>query len=83
MAAIGENELALTQFKRSLDGGYVMYRALVREDPFLDPVRATPEFQELVERAESRYRESLDAFVDAGGERLLGPSLLPDGGGDG
>jgi TolB-like protein len=72
VAAVGANELALAQLKRSLEGGYILYRVLVREDPWLDGLRSTEEFQALVARSKVRYEEALGAFVDAGGPQLLG-----------
>jgi TolB-like protein len=72
VAAVGETELALAQLKRSLEGGYVLYPVLVREDSWLDPLRSTDEFHSLVERSRVRHQEALRAFVDAGGQELLG-----------
>ncbi len=72
VAAVDEKELALTQLERSLDGGYVHYPAIAREDPWLDSVRPTERFQKLLERAQSRHREAVSAFVEAGGQDLLG-----------
>jgi hypothetical protein len=69
---------ALEQFARALDGGYVLYRALLRSDPWLDPLRSTPAFGDLVSRARDACRQSLEAYVAAGGERLLGPAPSPE-----
>jgi TolB-like protein len=72
LAYFGERESALAALELSLDRGYILYRILTREDPWLDSLRPTPEFADLLQRAESRYREAVAAFRDAGGEELLG-----------
>jgi serine/threonine protein kinase/tetratricopeptide (TPR) repeat protein len=72
LAYFGERESALAALELSLDRGYILYRILTRKDPWLDSLRPTPEFADLLRRAESRYREALAAFRDAGGEELLG-----------
>jgi DNA-binding winged helix-turn-helix (wHTH) protein/tetratricopeptide (TPR) repeat protein len=69
---------ALREFGRALEGGFVIYRVLMRHDPWLDPLRSTSEFQALLERSREAYRECLKAYVDAGGERLLGPVPSPE-----
>jgi TolB-like protein len=77
VAAVGEDRLALAQLNRSLEGGYVLYHALVREDSWLDSLRSKDEFRPLVARAQTRYRQALAAFVDAGGPQLLGIQPAP------
>jgi CheY-like chemotaxis protein len=77
VAAVGETQVALTQIERSLDGGYIPYPSLVRDDPWLDSLRPTDQYQMLVERARSQYREALGAFVGAGGPELLGVQVSP------
>lgn len=72
LAVFGDRR-ALDQLQRSLEHGFVLYRALLREDPWLDPIRATPAFQRLIARSREMYRECRKAYLDAGGERLLGP----------
>jgi hypothetical protein len=72
LAYFGEQEQALAALNRSLDKGFILYRVLTREDPWLDSLRSSPGFGHLVRRAESRYREAVAAFRDAGGEELLG-----------
>jgi serine/threonine protein kinase/tetratricopeptide (TPR) repeat protein len=72
LAYFGERERALAAFNRSLEMGFILYRILTREDPWLDPLRSSPEFVDLVRRSESLYREAVAVFRDAGGEELLG-----------
>jgi DNA-binding winged helix-turn-helix (wHTH) protein/tetratricopeptide (TPR) repeat protein len=69
---------ALNEFRRALEGGFVIYRVLLRHDPWLDPLRATSEFNDLLERSREAYRECVEAYVDAGGERLLGAVPSPE-----
>ena len=72
LSRLGEQARALAEFNRSLDRGFVVYRILTREDPWLDSLRSSPEFADLLQRSESRYRAAAAAFRDAGGEQLLG-----------
>lgn len=71
-AYFGERARALSTLNLSLERGYVLYRILTREDPWLDLLRPDPEFGDLLRRSELRYRAALEAFKDAGGEQLLG-----------
>jgi DNA-binding winged helix-turn-helix (wHTH) protein/TolB-like protein len=77
LAVFGDRR-ALDELQRSLEHGFVLYRALLREDPWLDPIRATPAFQRLIERSRDMYRDCRQAYLDAGGERLLGPVPSPE-----
>ena len=61
----------MSVFRRAVEGGFHAYPLYAR-DPWLDPLRSAPEFQDVLAFAQSRYREAADAFVDAGGERMLG-----------
>jgi tetratricopeptide (TPR) repeat protein len=72
LAYFGE-ERALAELARAHDRGFVLYRLLVRPDPWLDPLRAHKAFTALVARAREDYGRSVNAYVRAGGERLLGP----------
>ena len=56
---------------RAVDEGFVCFTALAR-DPWLDSVRSAPDFKEIIGRAQSRSRDTLAAFREAGGDRLLG-----------
>lgn len=69
---------ALEAFGRALDGGFVVYRVLLKHDPWLDSIRHTSEFRRLVERSREAYRQCLTAYADAGGVRLLGPVPAPE-----
>jgi hypothetical protein len=77
IASFGDRR-ALPQLARALDQGFVVYRVLLRDDAWLDPLRSTADFQDLVARSREVYRDCLQAYVDAGGERLLGPVPTPE-----
>jgi hypothetical protein len=72
LAYFGERARALAVFNLSLERGFIIYRILTREDPWLAALRSSPEFDDLLQRAESRYRAASAAFREAGGEQLLG-----------
>ncbi len=76
LAYFGEQARALALLGLSLERGFVVYRILIREDPWLDALRTGPGFDDLVQRARSRYAEASAAFRQAGGEQLLGVALL-------
>jgi tetratricopeptide (TPR) repeat protein len=62
---------AIGMLRRAIDGGFYSY-SFMKRDPWLDPVRGSREFNDVLRLAESRYREAVAAFVAAGGEKLLG-----------
>ena len=57
--------------ERGIERGYLASPVLKRAPQF-DALRGTPAFESLVADAEARRLRALDAFRDAGGERLLG-----------
>jgi tetratricopeptide (TPR) repeat protein len=63
---------AMETFRRAVEGGFHAYSFFIH-DPWLDPLRTEPGFKEIVAMAEREYREAAEAFVAAGGERVLGP----------
>ena len=71
LAYVGDPARALTILARVVDGGYHCPTALTR-DPWLDPLRASPEFIRLVRRAEAGHARAAEAYMRAGGERILG-----------
>jgi TolB-like protein len=73
LAYFGEKQ-AISGLARSLERGFVSYRSLVRSDPWLDPLRGNAEFAALTEEARRRYQAAIEAYVEAGGERLLVPA---------
>jgi TolB-like protein len=74
-AYFGERARALGLFGLSLERGFIVYRILTCDDPWLDALRPSHEFRDLVQRARSRYVGASAAFRDAGGEQLLGVTL--------
>jgi hypothetical protein len=69
---------AIDALGRALDSGFVVYRVLLRHDPWFDPLRSSREFVALLDRSRETYRECLKAYEDAGAERLLGPAPAPE-----
>ena len=53
--------------------GFFCYPWMTR-DTFLDPLRHSSGFQELVREVETRHRDALALFSGAGGNDLLGLS---------
>jgi non-specific serine/threonine protein kinase len=70
-AQIGELDRALQLFAEAVAHGYCCTPAMVR-DPWLEPLRAMPEFVRGLERAERGHQAALQAFRQAGGETILG-----------
>jgi hypothetical protein len=66
-------DLANELLAQSIDGGYWTSAALYC-DPWLEPLRATPRFQELLARAEELEAGSRRAFLAAGGNEVLATS---------
>ncbi len=68
-----EHPRAMEILRRSIEGGFHAYALLMR-DPWLNPVREHAEFSEVVAYAERQYREGIESFLAAGGDRILGPA---------
>jgi hypothetical protein len=62
---------AIELLARAVDGGFHCARAL-ETDPWLDTLRTTAAFRELVSKARAEHRQASRAFSAAGGERILG-----------
>ncbi len=70
--AAAEHPRAMEIVRRSVEGGFHGHALLVR-DPWLDPIRGFPEFGDVVRYAEAQVKEATEAYLTAGGARLLGP----------
>ena len=71
LAYIGEIAEALALLSRVIQGGYHCQTFLTR-DPWLDSLRSTPEFIRLVRQAEAGHARAAEAYLRAGGDRILG-----------
>ena len=69
--ARGGHPKALEILRRAIEGGFHSY-ALLTRDPWLDSLRGERSFADLVAIAERGHQEAIRAFLDAGGERILG-----------
>ena len=64
---------ALATLERAVSGGWFCHATVARE-PWLECVRETPRFGALVAEAKTRQRRAAVAFLEAGGDQLLGLS---------
>ena len=71
LARVGDLERALFHLRGAVDGGFYCVSILAR-DPWLDGLRGLPRFSAIVAAADTRYRSARAAFLDAGGDRVLG-----------
>ena len=76
LAYLGESSRAITELHHVIERGYLCSRILVR-DPWLDSLRLNAEFGVILEKALVLEREMVNAFVQAGTDRLLGVSVGP------
>jgi len=68
-----EHPRAIETLRRAVEGGFHSYAFFIR-DPWLDRLRTEDAFTQVLSLAEAHFREAAQAFVAAGGERILGPS---------
>jgi len=71
LAYLAEPDRALAILARAVDEGFFCYPALPR-DPWLYALRANPRFEAILQRARERHTAAVQAFVEAGGEQILG-----------
>ena len=71
LAHLGELDGALELLARVVPDGFFCLPALTG-DPWLDPLRGTPEFGAIVRDAEARHRRAIISFLNAEGNRVLG-----------
>ena len=74
LSYLGETAGSLATLKRVVDGGFFCVPVFAR-DPWLDPLRAHPEFVNILRQAETRHQKARAVFMEAGGDRLLGGRL--------
>jgi hypothetical protein len=72
-AYVHETEEALQLLRGVVEGGYYQPARMTR-DPWLDSVRAEPEFIRLLRLAEARRRDAVAAYLEHGGDKILGVS---------
>ncbi len=80
LAHFGDPGTALALLARAVEEGFFCFSALAR-DPWLNTLRGDPAFTKILRHAEARHREALAAFRQAGGDRLLGLTPIPNLGG--
>ena len=68
---VGAHESGLENLQRAVAKGYFAAQTLVRSRHF-DALRSHPAFRAVVAQAEAGRQRAMTAFLDAGGERLLG-----------
>jgi TolB-like protein len=73
-AFLGDVDRALQVLAIAVERGFSCFPAFAR-DPWLDALRTRREFTEVLLAAETRHRTALAAFLEEGGERLLGISI--------
>jgi TolB-like protein/thioredoxin-like negative regulator of GroEL len=71
IAYSGHSGEALPLLAGAVEDGFFCLTAFTR-DPWLDPLRGTPEFAALIRRAETRHRQAVISFLSAEGDRVLG-----------
>jgi serine/threonine protein kinase len=64
-------EGALAMLASSVDGGFSCFDFFAR-DPWLASLRGQPEFSAILRRSEARERHARAAYIEAGGDRVLG-----------
>jgi tetratricopeptide (TPR) repeat protein len=71
LSHIGDTSGAVGVLRGVVNDGFFCLPAMVR-DPWLDPLRALPEFNEILTLAEGRHRAAIVSFLTSGGDRVLG-----------
>jgi serine/threonine protein kinase len=71
LSYLGQGAEALEMLSRAVEHGFFCYPAMVR-DPWLDGLRARPDFTDLLRKSQQLHREASAVFLAAGGDSLLG-----------
>lgn len=75
LAYWGETNEALEHLDRVLEQGFEVYRVLTKEDPWLHSIRSHEAYDDLLDQAKKSFDDATSAFIDAGGDRLLGVTI--------
>jgi len=75
MAHLGESERALAVLKESMDRGFASVHVLL-SNPWLEGLRSTTQFQQLVKRAKAEWVEAQEVYHIAGGPQVLSSEVL-------
>ena len=70
LARLNRVDSALNLLDRVVAGGFFCCPAMLR-DPWLEPIRATPRFTMLLEKAEDKHRAAALEFEKLEGNRVL------------
>ncbi len=71
LAYLGDVDRAVREFGRAVNKGYCCFPGFMR-DRWLDPLRSNEDFVTLLHRAEAIHREAVSAFLNAGGDAIVG-----------
>lgn len=71
MAHLGESDRALTVLNECMNRGFSSVHVLLN-NPWFEGLRSTPQFNDLIKRAEARFVEADDVCRSAGGTQVLG-----------
>ncbi len=72
-AYLRESEEALRVLQRVVEGGFYQPARMTR-DPWFDAIRAEPEFIRLLRQVEAKRRDAVAAYLEHGGDKILGVS---------
>jgi serine/threonine protein kinase/tetratricopeptide (TPR) repeat protein len=72
LAFLGDHDAAMNLLEQAIHGGFFCSPALAT-DPWLDGLRSSARFKSVLHAAESRRSTSRTAFLQGGGDELLGP----------
>jgi serine/threonine protein kinase len=78
LAHFGREDRAVELLAESVDRGYFQSFTFSR-DAWLDRLRGRTDFQEILRKAEQRHQEARAAFIQAGGQALLGAGSESNG----
>ena len=81
-ARLGDRANALDFLRRAVFGGFSCPLPLT-QNPWLEPVRQTREFHEILDHAETRHRQAVDRYAASDGVAVLGVPARTQGTGNG